>query len=262
MSDIVADKEALIEYKLKRQKKIAAIVFSVLFLCLGVFVSMQFGTAKADAERESREEKETFRKYEAQIKSLEEDVAALSGEISEMSTEYNNKMSQLAESDNDFFRILEFYNSSIAKYGFYAGTKDVTGKGIEISIDDGNPTSGTVSNFLLVHDSTLLNIINALRDAGAQAISVNGERIVADTEIICMGTGIKVNDKKIFAPFSIKAIGNSDVLYVDFLNSSVYKNIVTADLLVNVVKSDAVRISGYTGFTDANVKYLKDSEEE
>jgi len=250
-----------IEYKMKKQKKTALIVFFAVFVCLGVFVAVQTATARANDKKEAAKQSKTISDYQKQIESLEEDVAALSGEISEMSSEYDSKMSQLAENDNDFFRILEFYNSSIEKYGFYAGTRDVTGKGIEISIDDGNPTSGTVTNYLLVHDSTLLNIVNALRDSGAQAISVNGERIVSDTEIICMGTGIKVNDKKLFAPFSIKAIGNSDILYSDFVNSSIYKNIITADLLVNVTESDAVKIAGFTGFSDENVKYLKDSED-
>ena len=249
-----------IEYRLKKQRKTALIVFSVIFVIFGIFITTQTIAAIDNAKKEALLQSETISRYEKQIDSLEEEVAALSGEISDMEIEYDDKMTQLAENDNDFFRILEFYNSSISKYGFYAGTRDVTGKGIEISIDDGNPTNGTVSNYLLVHDSTLLNIINALRDSGAQAISVNGERIVADTEIICMGTGIKVNDKKIFAPFYIKAIGNSDVLYSEFVSSAVYKNIVTADLLVNVTVSDSVKIAGYTGFTEDNVKYLKDSE--
>lgn len=261
MADGVKDKDT-IEYKMKRRKLYANIAFTLAFVCLGVFITVQTISQRADTERELLEKEETFSSYEAQIEALEEDVAVLSGEISDMSAEYDAKMQQLAESDNDFFRILEFYNASIKKYGFYAGTTEVNGKGIEISIDDGNPTSGTVSNFLLVHDSTLLNIVNALRDSGAQAISVNGERIVSDTEILCMGTGIKVNDKKIFAPFSIKAIGNSDVLYSDFISSSIYKNIVAADLLVNVTKSDSVRVPGFSGLTDSSVRYLKDSDEE
>lgn len=261
MADSVKDKDT-IEYKMKRRKLSANIAFTVVFICLGIFVAVQTISQRAATERELLEKEETFRSYEAQVEALEAEVAVLSGEISEMSAEYDSKMEQLAESDNDFFRILEFYNASISKYSFYAGTSEVIGNGIEISIDDGNPTSGTVSNFLLVHDSTLLNIINALRDAGAQAISVNGERIVSDTEILCMGTGIKVNDRKIFAPFSIKAIGNSEILYSDFVNSKVYKNIVTADLLVNVNVSESVRISGFSGLTDSSVKYLKDSANE
>ncbi|MBQ8164205.1 MAG: DUF881 domain-containing protein [Clostridia bacterium] len=251
-----------IEYKTKKQKIIAFSLFSMIFVCLGVFVTVQARTAIKNVEKEKQEEQATLKSYEDSIKSLEEDIAVLSGEISEMDAEYDEKMEQLASSDNDFFRILEFYNDSIAKYGFYAGTTDVTGKGIEISIDDGNPTSGTVSNFLLVHDTTLLNIVNELRASGAQAVSVNGERIVADTEILCVGTGIRVNGKKIFAPFSIKAIGNSDRLYSTFINSAVYKNIITADLLVSVIESDSVNIAGYTGFSAENVKYLYDSAEE
>lgn len=251
-----------IEYRNRKQKIIAFSVFTVFFVGLGVFVTMQTRTAIQNNERALHEENATLKSYEESVKLLEEEVAVLSGEISDIDIEYDKKMEQLASSDNDFFRILEFYKESIGKYGFYAGTTDVTGQGLEISIDDGNPTSGTVSNFLLVHDSTLLNIVNELRSSGAQAISINGERIVADTEILCVGTGIRVNGKKIFAPFSVKAIGNSDKMYSTFINSAVYKNILTADLLVSVVSSDSIKIPGYAGFSADNVKYLYDSEED
>lgn len=251
-----------IEYKRKRQRLVSTVLFTVVFTFLGVFASLQFGTAQSKAADESKKKQETIIRYENQINSLEEQIAVLSGDISGLKNDYDAKMEQLAESDNDFFRVIEFYNSSIAKYGFYAGTTSVTGKGIEISIDDGNPTSGTVSNYLLVHDSTLLNIIDNLRIAGAQAISVNGERIVMDTAVLCMGTGISINGNMKYAPFTIKAIGNSDELYSRFINGSIYRNIVMSDLLVDVTKSDSVKISGYTKFTGDSVKYLKDSDEE
>lgn len=261
MSDIENIKDT-IEYKKKRQKMFSTVSFTIIFALVGVFVALQFGSAGSKSDDETKLKQETISRYQRQVDSLEEQIAVLSGDISGLKSDYDKKMQELAESDNDFFRVVEFYNSSIAKYGFYAGTTNVTGKGIEISIDDGNPTNGTVSNYLLVHDSTLLNIINDLRIAGAQAISVNGERIVADTEVLCMGTGISINGKMTYAPFSIKAIGNSDTLYSNFINGAIYKNIVMADLLVDVTKSDSVKISGYTRFTSESVKYLKDSETE
>ena len=198
--------------------------------------------------------------YEDKVTELEEELAVLTGEIADLNTAYDEQLNLLASKDNDFFRLVEFTNESIEKYSLYAGVSDVTGKGIEISIDDANSLSGEVNQFMLVHDSTLLSVVNALREADAQAISINGERIVADSEILCVGTSIKVNDKKLFAPYTIKAIGNQDKLYTSFINSSIYKNINTADLLVSVTKTDNIRIVGFAGLTDDNVKYLKDKE--
>ncbi|MFI3114521.1 MAG: DUF881 domain-containing protein [Clostridia bacterium] len=58
-----------------------------------------------------------------------------------------------------------------------------------------------------------MRVINELRAAGAEAISINGERILATSEIICAGSTVSVNNRKYSAPYSIKAIGNSSELY-------------------------------------------------
>ncbi len=52
-----------------------------------------------------------------------------------------------------------------------------------------------------------------MKISGAEAISINDERIVNDTSIICSGNVIRVNDKKVSSPFEIKAIGSPELLY-------------------------------------------------
>ena len=65
----------------------------------------------------------------------------------------------------------------------------------------------------IVHDGDILEIINALKNADAEAISVNGQRIISQSEITCVGNVVKVNGKKIGAPFEISAIGSPSQLY-------------------------------------------------
>ena len=65
---------------------------------------------------------------------------------------------------------------------------------------------------IIVHDTDILEIVNVLRNAGAEAISINDQRIIATTPISCIGTVIKINDEKIGGPYVIRAIGNSDYL--------------------------------------------------
>jgi uncharacterized protein YlxW (UPF0749 family) len=57
-----------------------------------------------------------------------------------------------------------------------------------------------------------LKIVNEMRVSGAEAISVNDERITAMSEIRCAGTTILVNLNKIAPPFVIKATGNPQLL--------------------------------------------------
>lgn len=98
-----------------------------------------------------------------------------------------------------------------------AGSTAVTGPGIVIIIDDTklssqNPPDINI-NPLLTHDVDLLQVVNELRSAGAEAISLNDQRVAGTTAIRCVGPAIKVNDHPVSAPFVVRAIGKPDVLY-------------------------------------------------
>jgi len=67
-------------------------------------------------------------------------------------------------------------------------------------------------NAFVVHDSDLLGVINELRSAGAEALSLNGERILATSEIRCAGNTVSVNNTRYAAPFVIRAIGDPDAM--------------------------------------------------
>jgi uncharacterized protein YlxW (UPF0749 family) len=97
-----------------------------------------------------------------------------------------------------------------------AGLTDVTGSGIIVTIKDGGGQD--VGNLVydngygIVHDTYLLTILNELRAAGAEALSLNDERILATSEIRCAGPTVSINNTKQAAPFEIKVIGNPDTL--------------------------------------------------
>ncbi len=98
-----------------------------------------------------------------------------------------------------------------------AGLTDVSGQGITVTIRDGNTqdVGGNVTyndGYGIVHDSYILLVLNELRAAGAEALSINDERILATSEIRCAGPTVSVNNTKLAAPFEIKAIGNPDTL--------------------------------------------------
>ncbi len=88
------------------------------------------------------------------------------------------------------------------------GLSEVTGEGIIIKLDDNRNVEGDELNIsqYLVHEQDLLHVINELYNAGAEAISVNDNRIVSSTSILCDGNIIRVNGKIITVPITIKAI--------------------------------------------------------
>ncbi|WP_128437468.1 DUF881 domain-containing protein [Streptomyces cyaneus] len=82
--------------------------------------------------------------------------------------------------------------------GILAGTVAAQGPGITMTIDD---TKGTVEADML------LDAIQELRAAGAEAIQVNGVRVVAGTYLTDSGNSVSVDGNKINAPYRFKVIG-------------------------------------------------------
>ena len=91
------------------------------------------------------------------------------------------------------------------------GLTDVTGEGVVVTVYDNKNGLGGAAD--LIHDGDLREVVNELKNAGAEAISINDERIVSSTAITCVGTVIQVNKEKVSSPFVIKAIGNQTALW-------------------------------------------------
>jgi uncharacterized protein YlxW (UPF0749 family) len=97
-----------------------------------------------------------------------------------------------------------------------AGMTPVSGPGVVVTLRD-NPDAaktGGGNPFLpgIVHDFDLLQVVNELRAAGAEAISVNERRINSFTPIRCVGPVIYINGEPAAAPFRVEAIGAPNVL--------------------------------------------------
>jgi len=138
-------------------------------------------------------------------------------------------------------------NKTVNTNKIIAGLVDVEGSGIEIRLDDAQVTSEGNYNFFIVHDIFLTEIINDLRFAGAQAISINGERIIPMSEQLCLGPSVRVNGKKLFAPYIIKAVGNPKVLEEQLKKGKIYSEIISKNLLFDMTIQNNIKISKYNG---------------
>ncbi len=131
------------------------------------------------------------------------------------------------------------------------GLVEVSGPGIIITVSDATiKKDSTVIDYsqLIVHDMDILNIINILRNAGVEAISVNDQRIVATTGISCIGVVIKINEEKIGSPYIIKAIGNQDNLESAINMVGGIKEILqNYGLNVSVYRDSNIEMPKYTG---------------
>ena len=98
------------------------------------------------------------------------------------------------------------------------GKTDVEGEGIEVILRENRNEEISKMNA-----DDLLVIINALKLAGAEAISINEERIINMSDVVTINeTFVKVNGQRILAPYVIKAIGNQTYLESALLGNGGY----------------------------------------
>ena len=133
-----------------------------------------------------------------------------------------------------------------------AGLTDVEGPGVTVILEDSSSANltGDEADYL-IHDSDLLSVINELRSAGAEAISLNGERILATSEVRCTGAVVTVNGRRYAAPYIIFAIGDPDTLYSALtMRSGVVDVLSQWGITVKVTASDLLLIPKYNGSID------------
>lgn len=105
-------------------------------------------------------------------------------------------------------------NSEIEKLKFYNGFTDVRGPGIMLRVSDSTSEDQSIDVMdKIVHDVDITVLLNDLKNAGAEAIDVNGKRIINISEVVCAGPLLKINGEGVPAPFVIRAIGDREVLY-------------------------------------------------
>ena len=132
----------------------------------------------------------------------------------------------------------------------------MTGPGVEIVLDDGvrelHPWEHP--NDLLVHDLDLLYVINDLKEAGAEIISVNGQRIVDTSSITCSGYTVRINDRFYGKPFRINAIGDGSRMSAALIGPGGYGTLLKEYVIFKIAISDDIKIPAYNG--DRTYKYM------
>lgn len=142
------------------------------------------------------------------------------------------------------------------------GLTDVTGSGIIITLKDNNAIKrANISpldniELYLVHAGDLVEVVNALKNAGAEAISINGQRVTNYTSIYCAGNVVVINGEKISSPVEIKAIGSPELLYGSITIPGGYLELMEeTGVVVNVEKAENIEIERYDRII--NVQYMK-----
>ncbi len=175
----------------------------------------------------------------------------LYSDLNNLKQQYSNLNSKLQKYDSGDvkkYKVLEEIQKEVNENNIILGKSDVQGQGVEITLEDGTSNFDQYPSMAqLIHDMDIVRVINDLRNAGAEAISVNGQRIIYDNYGLCAGSNIDLNGIKIVPPFYIDAIGNEDVLYNYLtLEATNIKSLKLRQVKISIVKVDDIKILAYT----------------
>lgn len=138
----------------------------------------------------------------------------------------------------------------IVELKLQAGLLPLEGQGVIVTMDDSTRKVRAEENpnLYVIHDDDILRVINELWAAGAEAISINGQRLVATSEIRCAGPTLSVNNVRSAPPYEISAIGDKKSLENSIkMRGGVEETLKVWGIRLEIESSDAVYIPAYSG---------------
>lgn len=139
--------------------------------------------------------------------------------------------------------------------GIAAGLTPVTGSGVRVQLDDA-PTNRPqpeeiVPDDLVVHQQDLEGVINALWAGGAEAMTLQGQRVTALTAFRCVGNVLSLHGRVYSPPYVVEAVGDPQALQAALDASgtiTIYREYVAAvGLGYSVQTEDTIDAPAYSG---------------
>lgn len=211
-----------------------ALVFGILCLILTFAITVQLRVSSL-SESESSQTKITD-KLKDEIFRLNDENVKLAEKFQNTTSELDDARNQAAQNDSSSKDTSEL----IKKYTIVSGKTDVTGQGIIIKYKP----SDNEAKADMVKD--LRDIVNEIKNAGAEAIEINNQRIVGTTAIEMVKNKIEINDTEVSENFIIKAIGDSNLMYSGLIRpGGTIENIRESGVNIEINSENTIKINKY-----------------
>ena len=190
------------KFKLKFRADITAVTIVVFIVCIvlvGVML-MQFRTV----EQTDITEIENMR--ESELREALVDWKTKYEEVDSQLAEVNERIEEYKKTINDNEASSELVDEELKESNILVGKTDVYGPGVIVTLNN-------TSDFQYIAED-LIELVNELRNAGAEAISINGIRVLANTDIVDLFDYyvIGINLQRIESPYVVKAIGDKEYM--------------------------------------------------
>ena len=211
-----------------------ALVFGILCLILTFAITVQLRVSSL-SESESSQTKITD-KLKDEIFRLNDENVKLAEKFQNTTSELDDARNQATQNDSSSKDTSEL----IKKYTIVSGKTDVTGQGIIIKYKP----SDNEAKADMVKD--LRDIVNEIKNAGAEAIEINNQRIVGTTAIEMVKNKIEINDTEVSENFIIKAIGDSNLMYSGLIRpGGTIENIRESGVSIEINSENTIKINKY-----------------
>lgn len=145
---------------------------------------------------------------------------------------------------------VEALRKEAAELRLVLGLTAVKGPGLVVTLDDSQTTArpGQGPEVFLIHDDDVLRVVNELRAAGAEAISINDQRLVAMSEIRCAGPTISINNTRTAPPIKIHVIGPPETMEAALkMRGGVIDTLTYWGIQVSIRREAELTVPAYTG---------------
>ncbi|MBQ3053721.1 MAG: DUF881 domain-containing protein [Clostridia bacterium] len=226
------------------------ITLTIICLLLGFAITLQFKSVRFNKGHSTNLRAQEL---QAQLNNEQEKNASLQEDLEEAKKQITELRSGA---------VSEAVTGQLLNAERLAGLIPLTGPGVTVTLSDSKGSSSSInSENLIIHDSDIRTVINELLGSGAEAISINGERIVSTSSIRCVGPTVIINNTRLSTPFIITAIGDSKTLEAGLIvKGGVVDSLTPWGINITIAASEKLTVPAFTGST--TFKYAKIAEDE
>ncbi|MBD5784634.1 DUF881 domain-containing protein [Cellulosimicrobium terreum] len=225
-----------------RSRRLRAALSVALVLALaGVLFTANARLARGEESRHPENLAQLVDQESSRVERLSGTVDSLNDEIAELSA----PRGQVPVVDDD----LE------TRSGIAAATIAVTGPGLSVALDDAPPDGSYPASInaddLVVHQQDVQSVVNALWAGGAEAMTLQGQRVTATSAFRCAGNILLLHGRVYSPPYVVEAVGDPDAMRAALDRSEgiqVYRQYVDAvNLGWDVTAEDRIDMPRYEG---------------
>lgn len=231
---------------MKKEKKneiVMTVIIGLVCIVLFAVMFMQFKTIEeTDITAIENMREAELRTAISEWKGKYEDTQAQLDANLKSIEEYQEKIESNEEAS-------ELIDEDLEESNMLLGKTDVTGEGVVLTLTNTDEYTITYSH--------LLELVNELRYAGAEAISINDVRIVM-TEIVEVQVRMIVSGQRVTSPYVVKAIGNQTYLSstLSLKDSGFIDRYQASGMNIKLETNKNIKILKYNG--EMKVKYMKE----